>query len=200
MKKKVFTLILIFLVVSLTLSASFMKVGLNYSFDFPINTDSDNPVDISSLDLSAFRLGTELRFNMGYLTLEESIRGSFTEQLALSSFAFLSCASLRADIFFVDILFGAGIMTKGEKVDTTWLYNGLESPAFGDILKSSIFFYKAGLDFNIGKRMTFALSALMPLSQSWNTLSSVQEISVIDALKPELDKTEVTVSFLFNFF
>lgn len=200
MKKKSFALLLILLVVSLTLSASFMKVGLNYSFDFPVNKESDNPVDISALNLSNFRLGTEVRFNIGYLTLEESIRGSFTDQLALSSFDILSSASLKTKFFFLDILLGAGIMTKGEKVGTEWLYNGILSPSFGDMLKTSTLFYKAGLDFNIGKRITLAFSALLPLSQSWNTLSSVQDISVIDALKPELDKTEVTVSFLLNFF
>lgn len=200
MKKKGFAFILILLVVSLTLSASFMKVGLNYSFDFPINKDSDTPVDFSSLDFSSFKVGSELRFNIGTLTLEEKVRGSFTEQLALSSFDILSSLSLRTKIYFIDILLGAGIMTKGEKVDTTWIYNGLESPSFSDILKTSTFFYKAGLDFNIGKRVTLGFSALFPLSQSWNTLSSVQDISVIDALKPSLDKTEITVSFLFNFF
>ena len=200
MKKKSFAFILILLVVSLALSASFMKVGLNYSFDFPINIDSDIPVDFSSLDFKKFKVGSELRFNIGYLTLEESIRGSFTDQLALSSFDILSCLSIKTKIYFVDILLGGGIRTRGEKVDVTWLYNGLENPSFGDMLKSSLFFYKAGLDFNIGKRVTLALSALFPLSQSWNTFSSVQDISFIDALKPSLDKTEVTVSFLFNFF
>ncbi len=200
MKKKSFALLLILTVVSITLSASFMKVGLNYSFDFPINTDSDTSLDFSSLDLSDFRLGTEMRFNIGYLTLEESVRGSFTDQLALSSFDILTCVSLKTKIFFLDILLGTGIMAKGRKVDTVWLYNGLESPSFSDMLKSSNFFYKAGLDFNIGKRVTLAFSALFPLKQSWNTLSSVQEISVIDALKPSLDKTEVTVSLLLNFF
>ncbi len=200
MKKKSFAFILILLVVSLTLSASFMKVGLNYSFDFPINKDSDTPVDFSSLDLTAFKVGGELRFNIGTFTLEEKVRGSFTDQLALSSFDILSSLSIRTKIYFVDILLGAGIMTKGEKVDTTWIYNGLESPSFSDMLKTSTFFYKAGLDFNIGKRVTLGLSVVFPLSQSWNTFSSVQDISFIDALKPSLDKTEITVSFLFNFF
>ncbi len=199
MKRKVLFIFCLLLVLSSSLFASFMQIGPTYSIDFPIDKDSETPVDFSTIDWSRFKLGADLRFNIGYLTLEEEVRAAFTDQLLLESYDVYSSVNLKVKFFFMEFFAGGGLKVAAVKDGSEWLYNGIKPGEFVDVVKSATLFYRGAFDINMGK-VSLSLSAVLPTAQSYNTLSETQSISVIDALTPSLKDTTVSVGLLINLF
>ncbi len=185
-----------------SLSASFIQVGPNYSVNFPIDTESETPVQFEKISWNKFCLGADLRFNIGFLTLEEGVGTSFSEKLLLESFDISSLAGINfgfnTKVFGAGMMFGAGLRMRATKSGTKWLYNGLEKPSALAAVTSSVFFYKAALDLTFGELVTVSLGMTMPINQSVDTMSSVQDISVFEALSPSLKDTKLTLGVLFN--
>ncbi len=185
-----------------SLSASFIQVGPNYSLDFPIDTESATPVEFDKISWNKFKLGADLRFNIGFLTLEEGVGTSFSEKLLLESFDISTLAGVnfgfKTKAFGAGMMLGAGLRMRGTKSGTLWLYNGLEKPSALEAVTSSVFFYKGALDLTFGKLVTVSFAVTMPTGQSINTMSSVQDISVLEALSPSLKDTKLTLGVLFN--
>ncbi len=200
MKKKNIAVLLIFIFIISTLSASVLQIGPSYTIDMPIDAESDKPVNPENLSFSNYKLGADLRLNIGYLTFEESIRTSFTEQLVLEKFDLLTTLSLKAELFFVDFLIGGGLKTSAVKSGNDWYFNGLSKPDFKDVALSSTLFYKGSLDINLGKNITLFCSLVMPTAESINSLNETREISVISVLTPSLKESQATVGVLFRIF
>lgn len=200
MKRKVLVVFCLLLVLGSSLFASFIQIGPTYSIDMPIDKDSETPVDFSAVDWSRFKLGADLRFNIGYLTLEEEARASFSEQLLLESYDIYSSLNLKVKVFFLEFFVGGGLQVAGVKDGSEWLYNGIRPEGFVDVVKNANLFYRGAFDINMGK-VSLSLSAVLPTAQSYNTLSEPQEgLSVIDALTPSLKDTTVSVGLLINLF
>lgn len=199
MKRKTIIILCLMVLLGSSLFASFMQIGPTYSINFPIDTESDTPVDFKGLDWGKFRLGADLRFNIGYLTLEEEAKASFSEQLLLDSFDVFSSVNLKVKFFFMEFFVGGGLKVAATKYEAGWLYNGAVPNEFADVVKSATLFYKGAFDINMG-RVSLSFSAMFPTSQSINTLSEVQSVSVLDALKPSLKDTTVSVGLLVNIF
>ena len=199
MKRKVLVVFCLLIVMGSSLFASFIQIGPTYSIDFPIDKDSETPVDFSTIDWARFKLGADLRFNIGYLTLEEEARASFSEQLLLDSYDIYSSLNLKVKFFFMEFFVGGGLKVAGVKDGSEWLYNSIRPEGFVDVVKSATLFYRGAFDINMGK-VSLSLAAILPTSQSYNTLSEPQSISVIDALTPSLKDTTVSVGLLINLF
>ena len=201
MRKKSFVLLLILMFVSLSLSAGFLEVGANYTIDLPIDKTSETPLDLKAISFKKFKLGTDLRFNIGYITLEESLKGAFTEELLLSSFDISSSVGLKAKFFFMDVILACGLRTSASKSGSDWIYNSsLKEPSFMDAVKTSTIFYKTTFDINIGKKVILAFSLLAPTNQTLSSLYEEQTVRIADALAPDLKKSELAVGLLFSFF
>ncbi len=201
MKKKLLIILSVLVLVSSALSASFLQLGPNYSIAFPIDTESSTPVDVTALDFQDFRLGADVRFNIGWLTLEEGVKAAFTDELLLSSFDVSTLVGFRANLWIFDFLVGAGLRcTAVKNGESQWLFNGALEPDALDCVKTSTLFYKGALDINMGRIVTLSLSAVLPVNQTINSLNEVQNVSVVEALTPSLGDTIVSVGLLFNFF
>lgn len=201
MRKKSIIILCVLVLVSSALSASFLQLGPNYTIAFPVDTESTTPVDFKALNFQDFRLGADVRFNFGYLTIEEGVRASFTDDLLLSSFDVSTLVGLRAKVWFLDFLVGAGLKcTAVKSEESRWLFNGMKNVEALECVKASSLFYKGALDINMGKRVTLTLSAILPVGQTVNSLNEVQSVSVIEALTPSLKDATLTVGLLFNFF
>ena len=201
MRKKSLIILFAFLFAASALSAQFVQLGPNYTISLPVDTESSTPVDVASLDFQDFRLGADVRLNFGYLTVEEGIKASFTEELLLSSFDVSTLVGLRAKVWFVDFLVGAGLKcTAVKSEESRWLFNGMSEPDALECVKSSTLFYKGAVDINMGKWVTLSFSAILPVSQTVNSLNEVQDISVVDIFTPSLKDTTVSVGLLFNLF
>lgn len=200
MRKKSLVILLLS-VLCMSLFAGFIELGPNYTINFPIDKTSDTPLDFKTLSFADFKLGTDLRFNIGYLTLEGSLKGSFTEDLLLSSFDISSSLGIKTKLLFMDVILGLGLRTSAVKNGNDWVYNSsLKEPSFVDALKSSTLFYKGTFDINIGKKVTLAFSLLAPTNQTITSLGEEQNVTVLEALSPDLKKSELTVALLFSFF
>ena len=199
MKRKVLVVFCLLIVLGSSLFASFMQIGPTYSIDFPVDKDSETPVDFNRIDWSRFKLGADLRFNVGYLTLEEEVKAAFTDQLLLASYDVYSSVNLKMKVFFMEFFVGGGLKVAAVKDGSEWLYNGIRPAEFVDVVKSATLFYRGAFDINMG-RVSFSLSAVLPTSQSYNSLSEPQSLSVIDALTPSLKDMTVSVGLLFNLF
>lgn len=201
MKKKLLIILSVLVLVSSALSASFLQLGPNYSIAFPVDTESSTPVDVTALDFQDFRLGADVRFNLGYLTIEEGVKASFTDELLLSSFDVSTLVGLRANVWIFDFLVGAGLRcTAVKSEESKWLFNGALEPDALECVKTSTLFYKGAVDINMGRLVTLSLSAILPVNQTINSLNEVQNVSVVDALTPSLKDMTVSVGLLFNFF
>lgn len=200
MKKKYIIVLFIFMIVTSALSASIVQLGPSYTINMPIDKDCATVIDYEKIDFSQFKLGADLRINISYLTLEESIRTSFSDQLVLDAFDLSSSLSFKVKIFFMDFLLGAGLRCNASKCDNSWYFNGLSSPGVGDVVLSSTLFYKGSVDINLGNRVTLFLSLLMPTAESINSLSQTRTISVLDVLTPSLKESEASVGILFKLF
>lgn len=197
MRRKALVVFCLLLVLGSSLFASFMQFGPTYSIKFPIDTQSDTPVDFKALEWTRFKLGTDLRFNIGYLTLEGDARASFSEQLLLDSFDVYSSVNLKMKMFFMEFFIGGGLRVAATKGESGWLYNGAVPNEFKDVVKSATLFYKGAFDINMG-RVSLSLSAILPTSLSYNSASAVQSVSFIEALTPSLKDTTVSVGLLVN--
>lgn len=197
MKRKFLVVFCLMLIAASSLFASFLQIGPTYSIDFPIDEKSETPVDFKNIDWSRFKLGADLRFNIGYLTLEEEARASFTEQLLLDSYDIYSSVNLKMKFFFMEFFVGGGLKVAGVKNGSEWIYNGITPDGFADVMKSATLFYRGAFDINMGK-VSLSFSAVFPTVQSYNTLSQTQNISVLEALKPSLKDTAVSVGLLIN--
>lgn len=200
MKKKYIVVLFIFIVVSSMLGASVLQLGPSYTIDMPIDKESSTPVDFENIDFSNFKLGADLRVNISYLTLEESIRTTFSDQLVLDGFNLSTTVAFKVKIFFMDFLLGAGLRTDAVKSDNNWYFNGLLNGSVSDVIMSSTLFYKGSLDINLGDRITLFFSLLMPTAETINSLSETRTISVLDVLSPSLMESEATLGVLFKLF
>lgn len=202
MKKKSFVVLCLLIAAIGALSASVIQIGPVYSVDFPIDLESSTPVEFDKIPWNKFKLGAELRLNLGFLTLEESVGASFTEKLLLESFDISSLAGVNfgftTKVFGAGMVIGAGLRTRAVKSGENWIYNGLYNPTALETVMSSTLFYKAALDLTFGKAVTLSFAMVTPTTQSINSLTSVQNISVVDALTPSLKDTTLSVGLLFN--
>ncbi len=197
MKRKLIVVFCLLFVLGSSLFASFLQFGPTYSINFPIDTESSTPVDFKGLEWSRFKLGADLRFNIGYLTLEEDARASFSKQLLLDSYDLYSSVNLKVKFFFMEFFVGAGLRVAAVKTDSQWFYNGVTPGSFADVVKSATLFYKGAFDINMG-RVSLSLSAVLPTELSYNNASVPQASSFLDALTPSLRDTTVSVGILVN--
>lgn len=199
MKKRLVAALLILMVFSTSLFAAVLQFGPTVSYDIPVDLDKETPVDLEGLDLKAITTGADLRFNVAFLQAQMEARGSFDKELRLNNFDLYGAAGLRFNLIVADLTVGGGIRVNGHCEEGKWTFNGQQPDDVNAILNASELYYKAGFALNFGK-ISLSAEAIAPLNMTVEGLSEVKNQSVLDALTPDLAKTQVSVGLLLNVF
>ena len=200
MKKKIILALLLVLIPA-SIFASVLQIGGSVSWGVPVYGEREKPFEFSNIDFGSYDVGLDLRLNIPRFQFQGEVRGAFSSDLLLDSYGYNLAASMRFDMFFLDLTAGMGINISVVKDPVTkeWCYNGQSGMTAKDVFSSSELYYRAGLGIDFGK-MSLELQAAVPTGATWENMSQERVQSVFGTIGPKFERMRISIGMTANFF
>lgn len=198
MNKKIVALMLIVTVAAASaFAAPLIQIGPSLSYNKQVWDEENNSVMIpegfSEIEVDDFGIGGDVRINLGMLQVAAFADFGMPFGKDINAITMNGGVSLNSviSLAFLDVFAGVGahVDVVHDLDAKTWTFNGSEFSDFGSLLTSSSLFYRGGATINIG---LFGVSIFADIPTESGAIADGV------SLAPDLERTKISASILFN--